>query len=272
MMGRTHAVSGILSGELTLLMAKYVPVVSPVPFEVAVLFVLVITGATLLPDLDQPSSVAARSLGPVTRWMARGIGAGSVSLYHLTRGPGDNPGREGGHRLVTHTPIGCVAFGAVALVAQASPVTACVSLGLLVALGFRAVTGGRGDTADAIRRVTRTLGVTTFVALVAGTGLAWYVVTRHPDASLVWGFAVVIGCWAHREGDRWTIGGVPRATCPVRVGTRSWGRTRPLGDIRTGGAEEAGAVLPVLFIAIIVVTLSLVGVLGDIVTLVMGTL
>src|SRR5690606_22340506 len=140
MMGRQHALSGLFAGCLL------AGALAPAPLPVKALVVATTGGAALVPDLDHPSATVARSLGIVTRLLARAIDRASLSLYHATRTDGDPRERRSGHRLATHTVPGClVAAAVVGLLCLAHPLAgaaaACLLVGLL-GLGVRAFGGG----------------------------------------------------------------------------------------------------------------------------------
>lgn len=142
-MGRTHFLNGALVGALTAV--EVLPRFGiPAGPMMATACALVAGGAALLPDLDQPNSLAAHSLGPITR----GVGPRSVIgrlmaplawLIRLLTGHRGRPYRgvpglahlvawaSGGHRHATHSLFGIGATFAI--------VSASVWLGGKLALG-----------------------------------------------------------------------------------------------------------------------------------------
>jgi membrane-bound metal-dependent hydrolase YbcI (DUF457 family) len=248
MMGRSHAVSGLLVGCLAVTPAVTLAGVMPGP--VAALAVAVAGGAALLPDIDHPSSTAARSLGWVTRLLARGVDAGSLVIYYATAGPRDVTERRSGHRLVTHTPVGAVTFGLlVTLAVLAHPIAGAVTLGLVCALL------GLG---------LRQAGVT---CLLAGAAASWWVTVTYPQWWWLWGVAVTVGAHVHREGDWCTNSGVPRRSWPRMVDGRRWDLHRAPVTFPAGGAEETSFVFPALCVATGLaglVAVGGIGLLGDV--------
>jgi membrane-bound metal-dependent hydrolase YbcI (DUF457 family) len=121
-MGRTHFLNGALVGAVTAFEA--LPMIGvPAGPMMATACALVVGGAALLPDLDHPNSVAAHSLGPITR----GFGPRSLVgrllaplawLIRLLTGRREQSYRgvpglahlvawiSGGHRHATHSLIG----------------------------------------------------------------------------------------------------------------------------------------------------------------------
>jgi membrane-bound metal-dependent hydrolase YbcI (DUF457 family) len=107
-MGKTHALSGAalwLAGCAT---------VTAVAHPVGPAVILVGTPLAVLtsyfPDLDHPSSKAARSLGWATRLLAHGIAALSAAVYRWTATGEDRPNGTG-HRAITHTGLFCLMLG-----------------------------------------------------------------------------------------------------------------------------------------------------------------
>jgi hypothetical protein len=210
MMGRAHALSGYAGG---MLLAESIFMA---PWDVRLMSVAIVGGGALLPDLDQVSSTASRSLGPITKVIAKGIAWSSITIYHATRLPGDSPSKENPHRLITHVPVGSVTFGVLAAVTcLASPYAGAVTVGLMVALGVRAVPTLRHAAQDHLPAG----GVGLFLAATVG---GWWEMTHHFAWWWVVPLAVTLGCYIHREGDWCTVGGVPRRLWPLPEGDQRW--------------------------------------------------
>lgn len=182
-MGRTHSILGATLG-----LALATPLAGQVlhrPLGVAELaaFTLATAGYSLLPDFDHPQATLARTLGPVTRAIATGVGAVS-----------------GGHRKGTHT----VWFAAIT-VGVASVL--CTSFGRdgalpLLFLGY--------FTALMVLRIAPRggsgLGELVYAAEAAGLTAA----TDHWVGSWWWlPWAVGMGVIWHIAGDILTTEGVP---------------------------------------------------------------
>ena len=226
-MGRSHALSGALVG------VGVVAAVPGEPWPVSLLVVAVTGGSALLPDLDHPSSTVARSLGPVTRWMARLLAWLSLVVYHATRAEGDSATRGSGHRLATHTVPGCLlAGGLVFALGVASPIALAVAVGLLVGLL------GLG---------LRVAGVS---AALAGAGVAYWAGDTYPGWSWLYGVCVAIGCLIHVAGDMVTPQGVPVAW-PLRLGDERWRFLATPVTFPAGGMEEKTLVAPALLVCLV---------------------
>ena len=217
MMHRNHCVSGMITGCLIATAIPYAPL------PIRMLVIPLCGGAALLPDLDQPGSKPARSLGPITNNLAKLIKAGSLNVYHASRGPGDNPNREDGHRTFSHTIPGCVIPGAITAVAVWANLWAAVAvIALLIGLmAYSTPKVGPG-----------------FVA--AGGLMAWWVMTHSFGWSWVWPIAVAAGAITHVLGDAMTNSGVPLLWPLERDGKR-WGKVRTPATFETGEATEMGA-------------------------------
>lgn len=156
---------------------------------------LVTAGAALLPDLDHPGGTVARSLRPLSTWLARGI-------CRLS----------GGHRRGTHSVLGVVAFTGLAAAAQKIgipagdlgrvwPLAAVMSV-LLIAFAVQAL-------AFVPERVAK-------LNWVVGIGLG-VVVGLYPPAH-EWWFAAAVGTGVvvHLAGDLVTTRGI-HLLYPLRV-------------------------------------------------------
>lgn len=221
-MGRSHALTGVLAG------CGLAAAVPAAPWPVAALIVATTGGAALLPDIDHPSGTAARSLGLLTRILARGVSAACLAAYHATRLERDSGHRRDGHRTLSHTVPACVVAGCVVavscLVAPAAQVGVLALLAGLLALGVREC------------------GVS--LALAAGA-LAWWCATSYPHWWWVYGAATAVGCLIHLAGDAATPAGVP-ARWPVSRDGRRWETVCWPATFPAGGAVERVLVDPAL--------------------------
>jgi membrane-bound metal-dependent hydrolase YbcI (DUF457 family) len=156
---------------------------------------VVTAGAALLPDLDHPGGTVARSLPPLSGWLARGIGRLS-----------------GGHRRGTHSLLGVAAFTGLAAVAQKVglpidglgwvwPLAAVMSV-LLIAFAVKVL----AFVPDRIAKLDWVVGI----ALGVVVGL-------YPPAHEWWfPIAVFTGVVAHLVGDLLTTRGI-HLLYPLRI-------------------------------------------------------
>lgn len=225
-MGHTHALSGAVAGLAVVYFLGH----SADAYTLAPMFAAVGAGAALMPDLDHPSSTAARSLGPLSRVVAR-------VLRTLS----------GGHRKGTHSIIGTLLSTAVfaALVVWLPKELAPYATGSIAAAAAVALLG------PVIAGYVAAVGVGTAVPGAAGSvvGLAVGVAVGfglhdNPGSWTALTVAYGIGYLAHLAGDLFTRDGVPLAW-PVAGPMR-------LAYLRTGSFTENMIVVPTLTLAMAV--------------------
>lgn len=237
MMGRSHAVSG---AAVWLGTCAASTAVGYRPGGVPLLAgAVVCAGFALLPDLDHPPSLIARTFGPVTQAVAAGVSRLAVAVHARTATAQDRPSR-GGHRQLTHTAVFAVAVGLL--------VAAVAGLGgrwAVAGVVFTAV--GLALRGLLTARERRRNGPLTLAAVsaLAAVGCAWL-----PGTSWAWlGLPAGLGCLAHTLGDALTRLGVP-LLWPVPVAGQRWYRVgipRVL-RITTDGWVESRLLLPVLVV------------------------
>lgn len=210
-------------------------------------FAAVCAGAALLPDLDHPSSIAARRFVAASWFASHVVRPLSALVYDLTRGPRDT-GR-GTHRGLTHTIAGAVLLGMAINLASARWGTPVLVGTLFVCLAL-AIKG-----LDAL--------VPGPPSLVIAAGLTFAVEEYVPGGTAGtagWlGFAVTLGMIVHSVGDAITESGAP-LLWPLQIRKRRWypvGSPRPL-RFRTGGRVETWVVAPLLTGAVIVLVVLVV--------------
>ena len=175
MMGRTHALSGLVLGAAA---GQFVWHSAPGYLAVAA---AVTAGAAVLPDLDHPDASIARSFGFVTEAFA-------WVVEHLC----------GGHRHGTHSLVGAAVFTGGAYAADhyrqspAGKAGLALLLVLVLAAGLRALKIG-GHFGD----------------LIAIGGAAAMVGTGFGLAGVPW--AIAVGTVTHLLGDMLTDEGIPVA-------------------------------------------------------------
>jgi hypothetical protein len=171
MMARSHVVLGA-AGWLTAAVA--VEAVAGRTFQPVELIAgtVVCAGAAVLPDCDHPNALVASSLGPVTRWLARGIRKVA-----------------GGHRRATHSPeFGLfVGLGSWTLGAAAGWWASLVMAFLCCAFALRAVGPARH----------RPGGYGWIVVAIQAAVLTWTGAVIIPGDWVWLPFAITAGCWLH---------------------------------------------------------------------------
>lgn len=226
-LGRQHALTGVLAG------VGVVALIPSAPLGWKALTVVVAGGAALLNDLDHPQATAARSLGIITRLIARGVDAASLAIYHASREGADPAERKSGHRLATHTIPGAaaasLASAALCLLHPLAGAVLCFLLAGLMSLGLK-VAGGM-------------LGV--------GSGVAGWWLLDHENA---WWWlvpvAVFAGCVVHILGDLCTTSGVP-LLWPLRSQGRRWRLVTTPVTFAAGDAVEHLLIAPLLAVGVV---------------------
>lgn len=172
MLGRSHALSGLVTGMLTGEFVLHLPVSGVVTLAGFT------AGMALLPDLDCVQSCAARSLGFLSY-------ATAFVIRFIARG----------HRHATHTGVGIAGFTLLAIAAcyyrhdDAGRAGLALLVALTVAGAIEALHLARSHTAD-------TAGIAAAAGVVwLGQGLAWIPL------------AVLLGCATHVAGDCLTESG-----------------------------------------------------------------
>jgi membrane-bound metal-dependent hydrolase YbcI (DUF457 family) len=236
-MGQSHAVSGV-AGWVALCAAG-----SLVGVETAASTVIVGAGVAagfgLLPDIDHPGSTISRSLGPITRGIARAVSYVADKVQDWTCLCCKDPDTVA-HRALTHTFLGAVATGG--LIALA-----CARLGKPAALVvvFLAV-------ALAVRGIVPSKWRGTLGAALAGAAAAGLVFRLGPTTGWWWlGVPAGFGVLAHIVGDGLTKSAVP-LLWPAKIRGCRWfpcGSPRWL-RFRTGGRVERWLVGPLMLVAL----------------------
>lgn len=180
MLGRTHATSGAVAVlALVPVLREHGVAVDGWAIPVAA---VVGAGAAMLPDLDHRHGTIARSVGPVSWFVSRVVGAAS-----------------GGHRNGTHSLLGIACFiGFAALLTQIGG----LPLGLFLAFLFAVA-----SAALRLNMVRATVGHTV-MCLVVGALLARGALMDSFQVEVV-PWAVAIGASAHVLGDMATVQGCP---------------------------------------------------------------
>lgn len=200
-------------------------------------------GAALLPDWDHPKATVARSLGPLSLFIALGLEGLSAWAYLRTRTRRDQPNRHP-HRTLTHTGAAALVAGALSalLVALGGAVVVFVLLFVLLGLAMRGLLGR-------LWRRSGWIPTTAVTVIVAGYTVST-LNTHTPTAGIWIGIAVTVGMLAHLAGDAITDSGVPIAWPFVIAGRRWWRLQLPdPWRLATGSATELFAIMPTLALA-----------------------
>jgi membrane-bound metal-dependent hydrolase YbcI (DUF457 family) len=232
-MGKSHAASGV-AGWVSLCAAAaalgHQPRVSTVLIGAGVS-----AGFGLLPDIDHPGSTISRSLGPLTRGIARLVSFVADWVQDRTCPCCKDPDTAA-HRGLSHTAVGALAAGALVALCgwRLGQPAALLVVFLAVALAVRGMVSPRARG---------TLG-----AALAGAVAAGLVYGLGPEAGWWWlGLPAGFGVLAHIAGDGATKSAVP-LLWPLKISGCRW---YPCGSprwlrFRTGGGVERWVVGPLM--------------------------
>lgn len=249
MMGRGHATMGAalwLTGCGVAHLAGARPTLAAVTVGTAMC-----AGWALAPDLDHPSSTLAHALGPVTRYVAKTIGAFGAWIHARTKTPADRADLDG-HRTVTHTVVWALLSGILVTVAQM--VGGRSAVGLLVL--FAARIGVQTLLPSGMRTVRFTTGfgwpIPRRIRIATGTPIALVLaVAAAGTMSPSWwwlGLAAGAGSLIHCLGDALTDSGCPMLW-PIVIRDRRWYLVGTPSSWRfaAGGNMERRFVQPLLW-------------------------
>jgi membrane-bound metal-dependent hydrolase YbcI (DUF457 family) len=216
-MAREHSESGLVVGLVVADLAH-------VGILAGIAAAILTAGAALLPDLDHPSATAARTFGPVTRYIAQRVDHFGYWTWECTHTRYDRQPRDG-HRTITHTTVFAVLagviFGAVAIAGMWAILAELLVLTSLAVRGL-AARGSRELRASRKRRRGRRFRATMANVTAVGASLAALIYTLDPalDPLLV-GECVALGCWVHCLGDSLTLYGCPWLW-PLKIKGQRW--------------------------------------------------
>lgn len=172
-MGRTHAVSGTLAfGGATLAFAFDVPEL--------IIGSIIVTGASMLPDLDHPNATMAKALGPIS-WVANRI---ILAIF-------------GGHRKGTHSIAFALMVGTGAQVALTyrHEIAGAVALSVLMSLS--------------VASLVRLFRIKGWLDDLAGAAISPAIVFLTDVDLRIVPAALMLGCLTHVFGDCLTDHGCP---------------------------------------------------------------
>ncbi len=252
MMGIGHARSGAavwLSGCVAAQACGWQPDVATV-----VVGGLVCAGWALAPDMDHPNSSVARSLGPVTKLLAWGVGAFGAWVHRRTKTRWDRADLDG-HRTVTHTVVWAVVWGLLAFAAQrwwpawvaSALVFFAVHLGVKTALPPKWRSRWVRTGFRSIRRVR----VSAPMLFALGSAYMAYQLT--PQSGWWLGLAVAVGSFTHCLGDCVTNSACPMLW-PIPIGPagrrRRWYPVGPPPRLRFSAGDQVERLLVQRFLAL----------------------
>lgn len=247
-MGPTHAMSGAAVG---LAVAQILPAEwgGVTTAQETFVYAGLAAGAALLPDLDSPQATVARSFGPVSQIVSRGVENFSQGVVNLTRSRKD-PRCNNGHRTLTHTVWFALAAGAgaTALISAYGKTAVIGLLFFLLSLAIRGLLPEWSKKRDWI------------VVTGAAAALAYGAWTFVPAASLglVMGSAVTVGVATHLLGDMATKAGIPAFAPVLPLRGRRWWKLRLPDFLSIKASGPGDKALLSIFSAVVVIQIGLI--------------
>jgi membrane-bound metal-dependent hydrolase YbcI (DUF457 family) len=263
-MGRSHALSAV---AVFAAVAAFSPsltyfILGEANQWIFITALFVIAGASLLPDLDNSSSTARNSLGPLGVILSGGVRAISALIQTTIRTHKDDHDPDP-HRGFAHTIPGNILFGLgvwslslftgeleLPIIGKISygDLLVIVAVGILIHLTLEAL------FKEFMNQLGQSLIFGEIVEMIIAFALAFFLISNIPnDTSYVWlGASVAVGCFIHIFGDCFTTAGCP-ILFPIPRRGKMWWKIR-FTSMKAGGATENYIFIP-LFLIIIVISL-----------------
>lgn len=258
-MGATHALSGL---AVLLALVAFVPGFMEwaglSSLALVILAALVVTGGSLLPDLDNSQSSARSALGIFGHALSFLFINSSRIIQTIVRTRRDDPDPDP-HRGFWHTIPAALLIGVLTLLATqipgktSIPIYGEVSISWLVALFITAVSTHlalAGLFNSAVKKIRKSSIVGELVAFVVSLGITAAIFWFVPHEENFWWLAVAItlGVLVHIFGDAFTTAGVP-LLFPLSgfIKGKFWWTTR-FTPMKAGGTAEKFGVIPILAI------------------------
>lgn len=262
-MGTTHALSGLaLILALVAFVPDFVEWAGWTTPAIVFLAALVVSGASLISDLDNSVSTAKNSLGLLGNSLSVFFRGSSRFIQSTIRTKRDNPDGDP-HRGFWHTIPAALLLGFLTWLATGIPTVISlpllgeVTLGWIGALIIAYISiqlSFAGLFSKIIKKVLKGSAsfeaVSVTVAMIATTATFW---TIPKDESFWWlSVAVTVGVITHILGDTFTTAGTP-LLFPLKIKGKLWWTIRFL-PIKAGGLTEKYVFIP-LFGLISIVSL-----------------
>lgn len=265
-MGPTHAMSGV---AVFLFVAAFFPAFMQKLFGEINVFtytsaLIVVVGASLLPDFDAVKSTAISVLGIVGQGLSSSMRGSARVIYSVTRSKYDKPNADP-HRGFWHTIVAALSVGGLLyLLLQATSMIEFTAFGLDLSLGTCIVglvilISTQLMFAVFFKKFMRKLsdGILGQLAVwILGLLIAITLVMNLPESSgYTWiAVAVSAGWITHILGDTLTVSGTP-LLFPIPTKGHRWWSHRWYPRIKANGPVEHYIFIP-LFLLIIAISIS----------------
>lgn len=258
LMGPTHALSALAIALLVAWLASdfmFNTLLGSNNIIVFISAVIIIIGASLMPDLDAVNSTSINTLGIAGAILSTGMRAFSSVIQGLIKGPYDKSGDP--HRGFWHTFLAAIFIGVIisAITSINIKVMSVANIELTVAsivvvfIIYISLQLAMASLAKAFYKKKGSNIIIKIGTLIISFAL---LVTLPKDLSYKWvGVAVSFGWIAHLLGDMMTVAGVP-VLFPLKFkGKRWWNFRAPIG-IKANGFIENTFLIPIFTIIIFV--------------------
>ena len=271
-MGRTHVTSAV---AVFLGCTAFLPVITNKflgtdNIWLVIMAAIAMAGGSLIPDLDNTSSTARNSLGPIGHIFSEIIRAASVFVQTAVRTSRDSA-EPNAHRGAAHTIPAAALFGFIALALTRFdnefnlPVLGLTSLGEIFAILIVFVMchlALSGLFKPFMKQLGNSTPMGELASFALSMGIALIVFSQAPNDQGFWwlGVSIFAGCVIHILGDCFTTAGAP-ILFPVSFFLKGkfWWNTRFL-PIKAGGAVENVVFVPFFSLIIIISAIKILGV------------
>lgn len=262
MMGPGHSLSGAAIW-LGVTAGYTISTGTPVDPAILVMGTAIVSGASLLPDLDSYTATVTKSFGIFGRIFYYIANAVSLTVYNLTK-TGKDGDITNGHRTFTHTLVfailaGLGVFGLTSLGGQVNLFGVEYTWGQLSALlvmAFFLHLGTAGVFAPQIKKAKNKLGVFAPLILMTFSLLVTFLISRFlPTGDMTYQWLAILvgaGTFIHILGDTITKMGTP-FLWPLKIRGKRWYDVSLPAAMRitAGGAVETKILVPLFTLTIL---------------------
>lgn len=261
LMGPTHALSAVAFALLFTWLASdfmFEKILGSSDIAVFISAMVIIVGASLMPDLDATNSTSINVLGIVGTILSKAMRGLSAIIQNIIKGPYDkssDPHRGFWHTLVSAFLVGAL-FSALTSInielfaIKDTPITIAtfivmfllyISIQLSLASLFKPLYDKKKGKIGKLGTTVGAIVISFILVYLLPSNINYYWV----------GGAVTFGWIAHLLGDMMTVSGVP-ILFPLKFkGKRWWDFRLPLG-IKAGGFIEKAILIPIFIIIILI--------------------
>ena len=261
LMGTTHALSALAISLLLAWLASdfmFNKLIGSTDSVVFVTAIIIIIGASLMPDLDAVKSTSINTLGVIGSLLSKIMRGFSSIVQNLIKGPSDKSSDP--HRGFWHTPLAAILVGLgitgltsidkhLFTVADAHITVATLIVFFIIYISVQLMVASllsfinKKSKKNLLSQI-----ITQLVCLVFSLTLLYFL---PPNLDYKWVGAVVSFGWIiHILGDMITVSGVPLLFPLKYRGKRWWDFRLPLG-VKAGGFFEKAILMPIFAIIVI---------------------